>query len=233
MKICTIGCLAGKLVDKMKKIYIVVNGEKNTASDSISSINRKNNTNIKKIRNGRISEIHSRDEIIDKLAEMEWLRKRECLRDRAYMECVYDIMNSKPFQKMHDYIQHGTTTTLEHCISVSYMSYKISRVYGLDYVSAARGALLHDLFLYDWHTHRQETGNHFHGFTHPVVALHNAMKYYHLNETEKDIIKKHMWPLTVIPPKTMEGYVVMYADKYCSLMETGQTLKRKFRLFLT
>ena len=44
--------MAGKLVDKMKKIYIVVNGEKNTASDSISSINRKNNTNIKKIRNG-------------------------------------------------------------------------------------------------------------------------------------------------------------------------------------
>ena len=127
----------------------------------------------------------NREEVIKKLAKMKWLRKNECLRDRVYMECVYDIMYSKPFWKMHDFIQHGTTTTLEHCISVSYMSYKISRAYGFDYVSTARGALLHDLFLYDWHTHCKETGNHFHGFTHPVVALHNAMKYYHLNETRQ------------------------------------------------
>ncbi len=167
----------------------------------------------------------NKEQIIKQLAQKEWLKGKDCLRDRRYMECVYDIMNSKPFQKMNSFIQHGTTTTLEHCISVSYFSYKLCRFYNLDYVSAARAGLLHDLFLYDWHTHCRETGNHFHGFTHPVVALHNAEKYYSLNKTEKDIIKKHMWPLTVIPPKTKEGYVVMYADKYCGMIETVDRLK--------
>ena len=171
----------------------------------------------------------SKKEIIEYLSKQDWLDNNDCLKDKKYMECVYDIMNSKPFQKMNDYIQHGTTTTMEHCISVSYVSYKISKAFGLDYKSAARGALLHDLFLYDWHTHCKETGNHFHGFTHPVVALHNANKYYKLNNLERDIIVKHMWPLTVIPPKSIEGYVVMYADKYCGFIETANRVKSKFQ----
>ena len=83
--------------------------------------------------------------------------------------------------------------------------------------------------LANWHTHCKETGNHFHGFTHPVVALHNANKYYNLNNLEKDIIVKHMWPLTIVPPKYMEGYVVMYADKYCGFVETASRVKAKLQ----
>ena len=37
---------------------------------------------------------------------------------------------------------------------------------------------------------------------------------------EKDIIKKHMWPLTIVPPVCREAWIVTMADKYCSLMET-------------
>lgn len=168
-----------------------------------------------------------KEQIIKKMAEKDWLKGKECLNDKRYMESVYDIINSEPFQRMNNYIQHGTTTTLEHCLSVSYTSYKICKYYNFDYISAARGGLLHDLFLYDWHTHRKETGNRFHGFTHPVVALHNAEKYFILNDVEKDIIKKHMWPLTIVPPKTKEGFVVMYADKYCGLIETAERARNK------
>lgn len=168
-----------------------------------------------------------KEQIIKRMAEKDWLKGKECLNDKRYMESVYDIINSEPFQRMNNYIQHGTTTTLEHCLSVSYTSYKICKYYNFDYISAARGGLLHDLFLYDWHTHRKETGNRFHGFTHPVVALHNAEKYFILNDVEKDIIKKHMWPLTIVPPKTKEGFVVMYADKYCGLIETAERARNK------
>lgn len=168
-----------------------------------------------------------KEQIIKRMAEKDWLKEKECLNDKRYMESVYDIINSEPFQRMNNYIQHGTTTTLEHCLSVSYTSYKICKYYNFDYISAARGGLLHDLFLYDWHTHRKETGNRFHGFTHPVVALHNAEKYFILNDVEKDIIKKHMWPLTIVPPKTKEGFVVMYADKYCGLIETAERARNK------
>ena len=97
------------------------------------------------------------------LIQEKWLTGKECLNDKRYMECVYDIMDNEKFQEMDKYIQHGTTTTLEHCISVSYISYKICKYYNFDYISAARGGLLHDLFLYDWHTHSKNTGEHFHG----------------------------------------------------------------------
>lgn len=168
--------------------------------------------------------------ILRQLKDMEWLENKECLKDKIYMDCVYDIMCNPKFRQMNRYIQHGTTTTLEHCISVSYVSYKICRALNLDYISAARGGLLHDLFLYDWHEHAKKTGNHFHGFTHPQTALYNAEKYFDLNNVEKDIIVKHMWPLTIIPPKTKEGFVVMYADKYCGFIETVDRIKNNIPL---
>ncbi len=170
-----------------------------------------------------------KEDIIKELHEKHWLKEHECAQDKVYMDCVYDIMSHAKFQKMDEYIQHGTTTTLSHCLQVSYVSYKICRVYGLDYRAAARGGLLHDLFLYDWHYHTKETGNHFHGFTHPQVALYNAKHHFKLTEKEKDIIVKHMWPLTVIPPKSLEGYVVMYVDKYCSILETIERIRNRFK----
>lgn len=161
-----------------------------------------------------------RRDILKHLRNKDWLINEKCIKDKEYIECVYDILASPIFQKMNEYIQHGKTTTLKHCLDVSYVSYKICKSYGLDYRSATRGGLLHDLFLYDWHGYAKRTGNHFHGFTHPRVALHNANHYFDVSDKEKDIILKHMWPLTVIPPKSIEGFVVMYVDKYCGFIET-------------
>lgn len=146
--------------------------------------------------------------------------------DAGYMECVSDILGNDGFRQMDNFIQHGDTTTLKHCVAVSYVSYKICRKYNLDYRSAARAGLLHDMFLYDWHTHYEETGKRFHGLTHPYSALENAQKYFELNETEKNTILRHMWPLTIIPPKTRVGFVLSYADKYCTMMETVSFFRR-------
>lgn len=165
--------------------------------------------------------------IIDSLRDEEWLKNEECLDDIEYMECVHDILTNKAFQSMNNFIQHGTTTTLTHCLHVSYLSFHICKRYGLDYRSAARGGLLHDLYLYDWHTHAKETGEHFHGFYHPRKALINALKEFKLNKVEQDIILKHMWPITIIPPKTLEGYVVMYADKHYGFLETVFRFRRR------
>lgn len=166
-------------------------------------------------------------EILKSLMEEEWLQDEECLADLEYLRCVHDLLRHEAVLSMRNYMQHGCTTTLTHCLHVSYLSYKICRRCGLDYCSAARAGLLHDLYLYDWHTHAKETGNHFHGYTHPAVALKNASSMFELNATERDIIIKHMWPLTVIPPKTWEGYVVMLADKQCGLMETVLRFKTR------
>ncbi len=59
-----------------------------------------------------------------------------------------------------------------------------------------------------------------HGFFLPGIALQNAAAEYPLTMRERDIIKKHMWPLTVVPPMCREAWIVTVADKWCSAMET-------------
>ena len=69
-----------------------------------------------------------------------------------------------------------------------------------------------------------------HGFTHPKVALDNAVKYFNLNNIEKDIIEKHMWPLTIRKvPKYKESVIVTMVDKYCSTQETFAPLVEKIK----
>jgi uncharacterized protein len=41
-----------------------------------------------------------------------------------------------------------------------------------------------------------------------------------LNDIEKDIIEKHMWPLTLKLPKYKEAFIVSFVDKYCAFMES-------------
>ena len=79
------------------------------------------------------------------------------------------------------------------------------------------GALLHDYFLYDWHDGK---GRHLHGFTHPKCAFRNAEKDYTLSPRVKNIIVRHMFPLTPIPPACKEAWIVCIADKICAIEET-------------
>ncbi|UZQ51991.1 HD family phosphohydrolase [Clostridium kluyveri] len=135
----------------------------------------------------------------------------------GYRKCISDLIQHEDVISMKNFIQHGDITCLQHSTYVSYMSYLVCKDLGLDYSSAARGGLLHDFFLYDWHVKRYDKG--LHGFTHPYTALENANRIFQLNEVEKDIIVKHMWPLTFKLPKYKESFIVMFVDKYCASME--------------
>lgn len=78
-----------------------------------------------------------------------------------------------------------------------------------------RGALLHDYFLYDWH----EPHHGLHGYTHASLALRNAAQDFAISPIEADVIKKHMWPLNIKPPRYREAMIVTIADKICSAKE--------------
>jgi len=159
------------------------------------------------------------DEVSEWLEDKNWVYQERYRQDQQYMDHVSDILEHEVFQSMSLYIQHGKTTCKSHCIQVSYLSYRICRKLGLDTRAAARAGLLHDMFLYDWHTYGKETGKRFHGFTHPQTALKNARYYFSLTDKEKNMILRHMWPLTPIPPSSREGMVLVYADKFCSSKE--------------
>ena len=108
--------------------------------------------------------------------------------DNEYLECVSELLENDSVQSMRKYIQHGTTTTFDHCVAVSYESYKIAKKMGMDYRSVARAGLLHDLFLYDWHKNPEKKPLfQKHGFTHPFRALKNASDLFDLNDIEKVI----------------------------------------------
>lgn len=148
--------------------------------------------------------------------------------EQEYYETVGDILNHEEFLKLKDYFHHNSSI-YNHVHDVAYLSYRISKYLKLDYRSTARGALLHDFFLYDWRHHdvpdlpREK----FHGIEHPKIAVANAKKHFSINEIEEDIIKKHMWPLTIIPPKYKEAYVVSFADKYLSSKEFVNEYKKR------
>ncbi len=123
-----------------------------------------------------------------------------------------EVITHDVFQQMDKYRHHGIKTCLSHTMDVAVLTYSLARRMDLDVISATRGALLHDFFLYDW----RYQGPRLHGFRHPRIALENAMKYFHLNHIEKDSIMRHMWPLTPVPPRYTESILVSYADKRIS-----------------
>ena len=134
---------------------------------------------------------------------------------------VQDLISNETVQKMKNYRQHYSTSTYEHCFYVAYISYKICKKLGLDYKAAARGGILHDLFLYDWRNSRKALNlERSHAFIHPKIAFKNASELFNLTEKEKDIIVKHMWPVTLALPKYPESFIVTFVDKYSALCES-------------
>ncbi|WP_130836562.1 HD domain-containing protein [Lachnoclostridium sp. Marseille-P6806] len=132
--------------------------------------------------------------------------------------------------RMKEYIQHGSTSTYDHCIAVARMSYRIRCRLSVPMRDRelVRGAVLHDYFLYDWHSYRGPL----HGYHHAETALQNAVRDFEdLTPCEKDIIRSHMWPLNLFcVPHCREALVVCLADK---LVSAGETLRRRSRIHRT
>lgn len=131
------------------------------------------------------------------------------------------ILNSEKYQELDNYRQHGNQTVKEHCINVAVKSIAFVDKHNIkcDKKSLVVGCLLHDFFLYDWHEKGNRMNN-LHAFTHPTTALNNAKKYYKLNKIEEEMIKKHMWPTTIILPTKTEIWVIVLIDKICAFQET-------------
>lgn len=120
---------------------------------------------------------------------------------------------------MNSFIQHGNTSCLLHSIAVAYYCMVVVNVLRIncDKCSLLKGALLHDYFLYDWHV--KDKTHSLHGFKHPKIALQNAKEDFDINCIEENIIKRHMFPLTLIPPRYKESTLVCIVDKLCSIYE--------------
>lgn len=118
------------------------------------------------------------------------------------------------------FVQHGVTLCLLHSIAVAYYCLVLARLLRFLHFHQEelyRGALFHDYFLYDWHT--PDPSHRLHGLHHPRRALENAARDLGLTQREENIILRHMFPLTPLPPTCREGILVCLVDKACSLYE--------------
>lgn len=140
-----------------------------------------------------------------------------------FLSVVKEVTEQSRLGQSKAFFQHGNTSVYAHSLKVAYVSYRAAICWGLPVrrYELIRGALLHDYFLYDWHD-RKHVHRRPHGFYHPGAAWRNASRDFTLTEREEDIIRRHMFPLTVIPPRYMESWLICMVDKICSLRETFQ-----------
>lgn len=140
-----------------------------------------------------------------------------------YLDCVGELLASPQVQAMRDIRHHPGVSCYEHSVFVSYTAFRLAGKWGCDRRAAARGGLLHDLYLYDprslpsW---RQ-------CFAHPVAAARNAAALEGaLSPKEENCILAHMWPLSVRMPHSREAAAVCLADKLCSVAEVLHVWRR-------
>lgn len=137
----------------------------------------------------------------------------------GYYELVSNLLDSEVVLQMQQYMHHGHTTCFQHCLNVSYYNYLFCKLLSLDARAGARAGLLHDLFLYDWHTYVRAKGQKLHGWTHAGTALANVKKHFDITPVEADIIEKHMFPMNIALPKYKETEVIIMVDKICGAWE--------------
>ena len=140
--------------------------------------------------------------------------------NKSFLKIITAAAADSRLSKTAFFIQHGNTSCLLHCIAVAYYCYRLAERFKAlkgHENELVRGALLHDYFLYDWHI--PDKNRPLHGRYHPSAALKNAEEDFELSDMERDIIKKHMFPLTLTPPAYKESLLVCLVDKACSIYE--------------
>lgn len=142
---------------------------------------------------------------------------------KKFNEELNRLMMEESVRHMSVFAQHAGTNTLRHSYRVAQKSFDLAERFGwdIDEKELARRALLHDYYQYSVRDEGLNVLQAFrHGTTHPRVAAENADRDFGLTDKEMNIIRSHMWPLTLrTMPKSKEAALVCLADKYIATKE--------------
>lgn len=134
-----------------------------------------------------------------------------------FQRTTQELLVSEPVRMMGRWRHHGKVTCLDHSLFVAYWAFRCARKLRLDSAAAARGGLLHDLYLYDPKDRNAHPGNQC--FDHPRAAERNASALTRLSAKERNIILSHMWPLGGALPRSREAWLVDVVDTVCATLE--------------
>lgn len=152
---------------------------------------------------------------------------------KSFDSIANEIINSDKYQALKSENHHGLSR-YDHSLRVAKNTYRLSKRMKLDYVSATRGALLHDYFTNE--EYRNTKGMKKYSM-HPVIALNNAIREYKLNPIEENVIVSHMYPMGKIKPNCKESWLVSSVDKgvaiyECARYKAKEALAFTFVLFI-
>ena len=137
---------------------------------------------------------------------------------KDFASIAEEIINSDKYQSLKGENHHGLSR-YDHSLRVARNTYRLSKKMNLDYVSATRGALLHDYFTDD--DYRNTKG--FKKYSmHPVIALNNAIREFDLNPIEENVIVSHMYPMGKTKPNCRESWLVSSVDKSVAIYECAR-----------
>ncbi len=143
-----------------------------------------------------------------------------------FMGLVGPLLDAELVRALDSVPQHFRYTRLRHSMDVAYICFCIAKSLGLDSRSAARAGLLHDLYFHEPHHSSYSLLR-----SHPQLALENARRLVpDLNAIEEDAILRHMWMVTLRPPRYREGLVLTMVDKYCAAREFVASLFENGRI---
>ena len=134
-----------------------------------------------------------------------------------FAQCLNGLAADPYVKQMQPIRQHAENVSCyDHCLFVSYLAFTLCRKTGLDYRVAARGGLLHDLYLQNWEETDVNPLRRL--WLHPHMALANARRF-GLSPKEENIIQSHMWPVGRTLPRSWESVMVNLADKAAATVE--------------
>lgn len=136
-------------------------------------------------------------------------------------ECE-DILSSGRFQKAKRVRHHKKFNVAAHSMQTAVYGARLCgwlNRHGakIDKRDVIRACLLHDIGMTEDQVH--DSVQYRKAFAHPKKSVEIAAAEYGANEVQLDAVRRHMWPICVIPPKHVAGWLVVAADKMASCKE--------------
>ncbi|MGN0993354.1 MAG: HD domain-containing protein [Bacilli bacterium] len=159
---------------------------------------------------------------VNKVKNYKVINSNSSFYPAEFLNLINPVITNPIYIEMTKKFHHMDQTIYEHSIKVAYQVYKISKFLNLEPRNSVISALLHDFYKNSW-IEDTSTKPFFqkHGFVHAKEALDNSKLYFNylLNERIENAILRHMFPLNIIPPRYIEGWILTISDKIVSIKD--------------
>ena len=140
-----------------------------------------------------------------------------------------DILQSDRFAKAAQVPHHLRSNIAAHSIRTAQYALALAKWLNHHHITVSeadvvRTALLHDIGMTEDRVFRSPPP--LKAYTHPWRGSHIGRDEFRLKQRHVHAIRRHMWPICILPPANRIGWIVLAADKYCSHLELKRDLRK-------